>query len=264
VNALNLIKSAGKQSTVLEDAFLLVGTMAAAIEHDMQPYVGPFLEPLLTAIHSTEDSQLCQVAIGVIGDVCRALGEQAAAYAQGFMNTLYQTLSSTTLNRNVKVSVLSCFGDIALAIGSEFVPFLDATMSVLKQAGELTADENDYDLIDYVQSLREGIVEAYVGIVTALKSAGKGNVILPYVPSIFDLLQRTLADEDKTEPLVRLSVGLMGDLADTFRGGELREALMQEWVVNSLKIKGRGYSTDTKKTLKWAKEMVKAAAMVQG
>ena len=31
-------------------------------------------------------------------------------------------------------------------------------------------------MIDYVQGLREGIVEAYVGIVTALKGAGKGGL----------------------------------------------------------------------------------------
>jgi len=31
-------------------------------------------------------------------------------------------------------------------------------------------------MIDYVQQLREGIVEAYVGIVTALKSGGKGEL----------------------------------------------------------------------------------------
>jgi importin subunit beta-1 len=34
INTLNLIKSAGKHSTILEDAFLLVGTMASG------PYSG--------------------------------------------------------------------------------------------------------------------------------------------------------------------------------------------------------------------------------
>lgn len=264
INALNLIKSAGKHSTVLEDSFLLVGTMAAAIEQDMQPYIGPFLEPLLNAIQSTEDSQLCTVAVGVIGDICRALGEHAQAYAQGFMTTLFNTLQSQTLNRQVKISVLSCFGDISLAIGAGFVPFLEPTMNVLKQAGDLAADENDYDMIDYIQSLREGIIEAYVGIITSLKASGKADVVLPYVPSILDLLHRTLTDEDRTEALVKLGVGLIGDLADAYRNGEIREALLQEWIVNSFKFKGRGYSPDTKKTLKWAKENVRAATNVQG
>ncbi|KAG9014671.1 karyopherin beta [Tulasnella sp. 427] len=264
LNALNLIKAAGKHSTVLEDAFLLVGTMAASIEQDMAPFIQPFLEPLLNAIQSTEDSQLCTVAVGVVGDICRALGEHAQAYAQGFMNTLFNTLQSQTLNRQVKISVLSCFGDIALAISSGFVSFLEPTMNVLKQAGDVTADENDFDMIDYIQSLREGIIEAYVGIITALKAGGKADVVLPYVPSILDLLHRTLTDEDRTESLVKLGVGLIGDLADAYRNGEIRDALLQEWILNSFKFKGRGYSPDTKKTLKWAKENVKAATNLQG
>lgn len=120
---------------------MLLTQVNTAIEQDLQPYVGPFLEPLLNAIHTTEDSQLCQTAIGVIGDICRALGEHSVAYAQGFMTTLYGTLQSTTLNRSVKISVLACFGDIALAIGPAFVPFLDSTVGVLKQAGELVPEE---------------------------------------------------------------------------------------------------------------------------
>ncbi|KAG8915424.1 karyopherin beta, partial [Tulasnella sp. 417] len=90
------------------------------------------------------------------------------------------------------------------------------------------------------------------------------DVILPYIPSILDLLHRTLTDEDRTEALVKLGVGLIGDLADGYRNGEIRETLLQEWIVNSFKFKGRGYSPDTKKTLKWAKENVRAATNLQG
>lgn len=84
-----------------------------------------------------------------------------------------------------------------------------------------------------------------------------GQAIQPYVNSILDLLRRSLDDDERTETLVKLSVGLIGDLADAFRGGELRDAFMQEWVLNAIKVKGRGYSADTKKTLKWAREVRK-------
>jgi len=51
------------------------------------------------------------------------------------MSVLLENLQSEVLNRNVKISVLSCFGDIALAVGPGFEPFLDTTMGVLRQAG---------------------------------------------------------------------------------------------------------------------------------
>lgn len=40
----------------------------------------------------------------------------------------------------------------------------------------------DYELVDYVTSLREGILEAYTGIVTGLKNTDKGRPLFinPY------------------------------------------------------------------------------------
>jgi importin subunit beta-1 len=51
------------------------------------------------------------------------------------MTVLFENLQSEVLNRNVKISILSCFGDIALAVGPAFEPYLDTTMGVLRQAG---------------------------------------------------------------------------------------------------------------------------------
>jgi importin subunit beta-1 len=53
------------------------------------------------------------------------------------MSVLLENLQSDVLNRNVKISVLSCFGDIALAIGPQFEPYLTTAMSVLMQAGRV-------------------------------------------------------------------------------------------------------------------------------
>ena len=75
------------------------------------------------------------MAVGIIGDISRALGEQSVQYANPFMTVLLENLQSDVLNRNVKISILSCFGDIALAIGPAFEPYFETTMGVLRQAG---------------------------------------------------------------------------------------------------------------------------------
>ncbi|KAG1770572.1 hypothetical protein EV702DRAFT_977987, partial [Suillus placidus] len=60
----------------------------------------PFLYPALKA---HKDTQLCMVAVGIIRDISRALGDQRVQYAGAFMNVLLENLQSNVLNRNVKI-----------------------------------------------------------------------------------------------------------------------------------------------------------------
>ncbi|TFK36480.1 armadillo-type protein [Crucibulum laeve] len=255
---LQLIQAAGKTSTVLEDAFLVVGSLASALEANFAPYIQAFLQFLFPALKAHEDTQLCTVAVGIIGDISRSLGEQSAQYAGPFMTVLLENLQSEVLNRNVKITILSCFGDIALAIGPAFEPYLDTTMGVLRQAGAVEPNPLDYDLVDYVGQLREGILEAYTGIVTGLKKTDKVTLLLPYSQSILELIHRCLSDEERTDSVMRLSFGLLGDLADSFPQGQLKPLLLAPWIVDELRSKHR-MPTETKKTMRWAREMVKNA-----
>jgi len=133
-------------------------------------------------------------------------------------------------------------------------------MLVLKQAGEYNANPLDYDSIDHVAQLRETIIEAEVGMVSGLKGSNKGHLILPYVPAIIDLLKRTCQDEDRSDAVYIKAMGLVGDLAEAFPNGEIRDPLLAEWVVNNLvKSKPRGLTPEGKRTIKWAKEMVRKA-----
>ncbi|GBE87129.1 ARM repeat-containing protein [Sparassis latifolia] len=255
---LQLIQVAGKTSTILEDAFLLVGALAAALEQRFSPYITAFLPFLYPALKAHEDTQLCTVAVGVIGDISRALGEQSTQYANAFMSVLLENLQSDVLNRNVKISILSCFGDIALAIGPAFEPYLSTTMGVLRQAGGVQPNPLDVDLVEYVGLLREGILEAYTGIVTGFKNTEQVTLLLPYVQGMLELTQLCLADSERTESSVKASIGLIGDLADSFPEGQIKQYLLAEWIASELRAKGR-LPPETKKTLRWAREMVKRA-----
>ncbi|SCV73049.1 BQ2448_6974 [Microbotryum intermedium] len=257
---LQLISSAGKQSPILEDAFLAIGAITAALDEDFHPYLQAFLPFLVNALNSHEEYQLCSIAVGLIGDICRALGEASLPYCQVFMELLLADLQSTVLHRNVKPPIISCFGDIALAVGPGFEPFLETTMTVLQQAGTVQVDPSNYDLIDYVTTLREALLEAYTGIVSGLKTGSKSDIILPYLNSIFAFVHLALSDPDRTETLLRSAIGLIGDIAEAFPEGQLRESLSSTWVAEMLKA-GRTKlgGSETKKIAKWAKEMVRRA-----
>ena len=104
----------------------------------------------------------------------------------------------------MKPTILGSFGDIALAIGDKFEPYLFGVMDVLNQAAALCnsdrvgsphiketksinsklfciqLDPEDYEETEYVAALRDAIIEAYVGIVQGLKTAEKSEWFLHF------------------------------------------------------------------------------------
>jgi importin subunit beta-1 len=72
---------------------------------------------------------------------------------------------------------LQCFGDIAGAIGGHFETYLSVVAQVLEQAATVTAAaDGPYEMFDYVISLREGIMDAWGGIIGAMKLSGKSEL----------------------------------------------------------------------------------------
>ncbi|CAE6374486.1 unnamed protein product [Rhizoctonia solani] len=256
---LRLVQAAGKQSTILEDGFLVVGTMSSALGPDIQPYLEAFLPIIVNALKNHEDAALCTVCIGTIGDISRALQEKTVQYAAAFVSLLLESLQSQVMSRNVKIQVLACFGDVALSIGPEFAPYLETAMTVLKQAGEIQPNPLDYEMVDYVAQLREGILDAYVGIVAGFKSADKPEPLLPYVPTMLGLCARALSDEERPDTIVRAAFGLIGDLADLYSKGQIKQLLTEGWLTSALQQKPKGAPQETKRVLKYARESVRRA-----
>lgn len=78
---------------------------------------------------------------------------------------------------------------------------------------------------------------------------------------MIELIHRCLTDDERTDTLVRQAFGLLGDLADSFPNGQIKQLLLQEWIVTELRNK-RGLSPEAKKTMRWAKEVRPACNLI--
>ena len=75
---------------------------------------------------------------------------------------------------------------------------------------------------------------------------------MEHTPAMLKLV-RQVYEEEGTDLTLKTGAGLIGDLAETFPNGQLKELLLSEWVVAMLKTKTR--NADLKKTLRWAREV---------
>lgn len=180
---LSILNVIGGKSSVPEAVFATISALSTAMEDDFIKYMEAFSPFLYNALGNQEEPSLCSMAIGLVSDITRSVGERTHPYCDNFMNHLLNNLRSTTLGNQFKPAILQCFGDIAGAIGGHFETYLSVVAQVLEQASTVTASpEGPYEMFDYVVSLREGIMDAWGGIIGAMKTSSKSTSIPPCYP----------------------------------------------------------------------------------
>ncbi|KAI2639311.1 armadillo-type protein [Xylaria nigripes] len=257
---LQILNTIGPKSSVPEAIFATISGLANAIEEDFFKYMEAFSPFLYNALANQEEPSICSMAIGLVSDITRSMGERSQPFCDNFMNHLLNNLRSATLSNQFKPAILQCFGDIASAIGGHFDTYLSVVAQVLQQAAAVTAaPDGSYEMYDYVISLREGIMDAWGGIIGAMKFSNKTQSLQPYVQSIFHLLNIIAQDMNRSESLMRSAMGVIGDLADAYPNGELAEAFRQDWLSAMIKEtkSNREFQMRTIETARWAREQVK-------
>jgi importin subunit beta-1 len=163
--------AAGSSSGVLEDALMTVGVLVEVLGENFQHYMEVFFPFLKLALQNYAAYQVCQAAVGLVGDLCRTLTAKMLPYCNDIMEIMVANLSNAAVHRTIKPQILSTIGDVALSIGSDFKVYLTIVFQILKEAAQLnvTINKNDFEMVDYINELREGCLEAYTGIVQGLK-----------------------------------------------------------------------------------------------
>nr|CAB3462391.1 unnamed protein product [Digitaria exilis] len=206
-----------RNATVHEEAMLAIGALAYAAGPNFAKYMAQFYQYLEMGLQNFEEYQVCAITVGVVGDLCRALEDKILPFCDGIMTQLLKDLSSNQLHRSVKPPIFSCFGDIALAIGENFEKYLIYAMPMLQSAADLSAHTTatDDEMLDYTNQLRNGILEAYSGILQGFKSSPKTQLLMPYAPHILQFLDALYNGKDMDDTVMKTAIGVLGDLADT-------------------------------------------------
>jgi importin subunit beta-1 len=220
------------------------------------------LQPfLITGLRNYQAYQVCIVAVGTVGDISRNIEAQIQPYCDEIMNALVDTLKDSTIHRSVKPPVLSCFGDIAMAIGAAFEPYLQFSVMLLMQASTTKPPEDDDDLIEYCNLLRESVLEAYVGIIQGLRDGNLLAQFVQYVPNVLQFLQILADDPTRDDFVLSKAVGLVGDLAQSM-GPQIKAHINQQFIAKLLQDAMGSGDRQMVDTSTWASSMVTQA--VQG
>ncbi|KAJ1446132.1 armadillo-type protein [Pelagophyceae sp. CCMP2097] len=215
--ALLLHVLANRDAVACEEALMALGALASTLEASFEKYMAEFFPHLIQGLQNYNEWQVCAAAVGCVGDVCRALETKTLPFCDQVVTCLLQNLQNPDLSRVVKPAVLSCFGDIALAVGGDFAKYLPSALAMLDQAARTTVPADDDELVEYLTCLREGILEAYTGVCQGLSDGGQANLLVPHLQSLFAFLHVVSADAQTNhdDSQLKACVGLVGDLASS-------------------------------------------------
>ena len=256
--ALTILSTSSQQSGELEDVWLLIGGLASELSENFirfTPHVIPFL---LSTLSKWDDPILCGIAIGVVGDMARALGPLIQPHCNDFMQSLLACLSAGALDRSVKPHIISAIGDIALAINGAFVPYLDVTMNFLSGAAAIKpASLDDFDELDWISELRSSLLEALTCIIQGLKEEGAHSALVRHLPAILAFVKEASEDPERTDSMVRSMAGLLGDISDAY--GSSVDLVHQPWLSTFFREPlphQQPCSEQTLAVLNWAKQTI--------
>ncbi|XP_060517733.1 importin subunit beta isoform X2 [Cylas formicarius] len=268
MTALLTMFNSNKSGGVQEDALMAVSTLVEVLGEGFIKYMDAFKPFLYLGLKNHQEYQVCVTAVGLTGDIFRALKLKALPYCDEIMTLLLENLGEPTVHRSVKPQILSVFGDIVLSIGSEFKKYLDVVLATLVQASAAQVDRNDFDMIDYLNELREGVLDAYTGIIQGLKGDGltpSPDVALlePHIPFIIQFIMTVAQDAEHSDATVAVAAGIVGDLCLAF--GPPMLPLLDLDPINEMMTQGRRSRISRTKTLAtWAtKELRKLKQGVQ-
>lgn len=253
--------SAGKSGNVQEDALMAVSTLAELLGEQFLKYMDAFKPYLYMGLKNHQEHQVCVAAVGLTGDICRVLRNEIAPYCDEIMTLLLENLSLPALHRNIKPQILSAFGDMALGIGPEFKKYLAIVLQMLQQASTLQVDTNDYEMVEYLNELRESVLEAYTGIVQGLKGADRIpnsdiELLKNHVPHMIQYLVTIAQDPEINDSITAVMAGLIGDLCIVF-GPALLAFIDNEHISKFLQEGRKSRVQRTKVLCGWASKEIK-------
>ncbi|XP_078489459.1 importin subunit beta-1-like [Ciona intestinalis] len=254
---IQMLKSSGSGG-VQEDALMAVGTLVEVVGNKFLNYMDAFKEYLMAGLQNKAEYQVCIAAVGVVGDICRAVNRPILPYCDEIMGILLTNLSDAGVHRSVKPHILSVFGDIALAIGGDFRNYLPIVLQTLQQAASAQVDKTDYDMVDYLNELRESCLEAFTGIIQGLKGDNEKEIspdvmlVNEHIMFILSFIEVIAKDEDHSEGTVAAASGLIGDLCIAFgpsSGAQLLKLIDSKTSIAELLTEGRRSKTSKTKSL---------------
>ncbi|NXA25745.1 IMB1 protein, partial [Ibidorhyncha struthersii] len=261
---LRMFQSTAGSGGVQEDALMAVSTLVEVLGGEFLKYMDAFKPFLGIGLKNYAEYQVCLAAVGLVGDLCRALQSNILPFCDEVMQLLLENLGVSVYLLISQLVTVGLHTEKKVGGGRSRsvrhalkISAVHAASGTLLQCALPLPFQSDYDMVDYLNELREGCLEAYTGIIQGLKGDQENvhpdvMLVQPRVEFILSYIDHIAGDEDHTDGVVACAAGLIGDLCTAF-GKDVLKLVEARPMIHELLTEGRRSKTNKTKTLAtWA------------
>ena len=214
---------------------------------------------VLEGIKNHEAVEVSKVSIGCLVDICSSVSGGIQPYCDNIMSVLTDMLHDTSVYRSLKPPLISCLGDIAMAICGAYEPYLQITTMLLMQAAQQTPPPDNEEMIDFINTLRCAVLEAYSGILLGLSDGNKLQLFAPNVQQLGLFLEwLTNPSSLRDETVLPKAVTLLGDIAREMPTDPQVKALVAQPFVQQLLTLCANIGAEGASSANWTNEQIQA------
>lgn len=196
--------------------------------------------PFLLRDLANDEAFIFKSALNLLSDCALHLESNFLEFTPTAIPAIGNAITSDNVSEKHKASAIMLLGDIALAIGKNFDPYIDVCVILLSYITSLNRDEDE----EFVDGLRKCILKLFSCLIV---SVGKSKKILDFLPEIISNIKKTiLFDQDGV--YIKESIDLVKDIHSVF--GIQEED--RDWIIKFLQIairNGRGREIEGAKDL---------------
>ncbi|KAF1471364.1 Importin subunit beta-1, partial [Megadyptes antipodes antipodes] len=261
---LRMFQSTAGSGGVQEDALMAVSTLVEVLGGEFLKYMDAFKPFLGIGLKNYAEYQVCLAAVGLVGDLCRALQSNILPFCDEVMQLLLENLGVSVYLLISQLVTVGLHTEKKVGGGRSRsvrhalkISAVHTSSGTLLKRAFLLPFQSDYDMVDYLNELREGCLEAYTGIIQGLKGDQENvhpdvMLVQPRVEFILSYIDHIAGDEDHTDGVVACAAGLIGDLCTAF-GKDVLKLVEARPMIHELLTEGRRSKTNKTKTLAtWA------------
>jgi len=138
-----LVESFKRRGSVYDEGLQAFCGLISGAGKAFQPFTEKFGPYLVHSLRNINDTALCRVAIGCVGDLARALEQGIAIYLKDLVPLLSEILRNPETEYGLKPIAISALGDLAFFAGKAFEEYLNGFLELLKVASALSLKLDD-------------------------------------------------------------------------------------------------------------------------